>query len=330
MCGNLLVRWLVPIACVCGVAGAGEPAPGPVADANETWLVADHLVADWQFMALTTRRYNPAGPVSANKTPHRYLSFAGRVDVIDTGGLIGLSELATDAQAFDELGNPIDTTRVSQYPTRYTPLRYSTTIQLGTGYRITEIVPYEFTIDMTMERNAPFPLMLSRLEWSMSALLSDDFETIDITFAPTADWIELALGLEILVEKAIAAEGKYEYRIQARYDPNEVTYLDARDRPAGFMGRRSEAPYSWPTNIQPVPKMIVTAIDVVDANGTSLPRSGGSGGFDDSGGQRIVTRSADGFCPTCGNAAFIRHVIAFDPYDRKLQFVLENVPVPTE
>jgi len=329
MYGDLFGKWFVLLVCTYGVTAAGAPNE-PVADVNEPWIVAEHLLPDWQSMALTTRLYNPGGPASVNRTPQRSLSFAGRIHVIDAGGLIGLSELATNAKAFDEIGNPVETTRVSQYPTRYTPLRYSTAIQLGTGNRIVSVVPYEFTIEMTMVRGAPFPLMLSRLEWSMSALLSDDFEAIDIPFAPAADWIELAPGLEILVEEAIVTEGRYDYGLKARYDPNKISYLDARERPAGFTGRRSEAPYSWPTNIQPFPELIVTAIDVVDANGNGLSSSGSSGGYNDVGGQRTATHTGTGFCSQCGDAAFIRHVIAFKPYNQQLPFVLENVPVPTE
>jgi hypothetical protein len=326
MCGDLLRKSLVLVGCVCGVVTAAEPTES-VPEANEPWVVAEHLMSAWRSMALTTRYYNPgAAPVIG--TVQRSISFAGRVDVIDSSGLIGLSEVATNAKAFDELGNPIETVLASQSPRSYTPLRYSTTLQLGTGKRIISIVPFEFTIDVTMERNAAFPLMLSRLEWSMSGLLSDDFGAIDIPFARTSDWIELAPGLEVLVEEAVMSDGKYSYRMKARYDRNRISYLDARDRPAGFAGRVSERPYSWPSRA--FPEMIVTAIDVVDANGIALSRSGGSAGFSDSGDQRVATRTCSGFCSQCGNAAFIRHVIAFKPCNRELQFVLENALVPTE
>jgi hypothetical protein len=172
--------------------------------------------------------------------------------------------------------------------------------------------------------------MLSRLEWSMAALLSDAFEAVDIPFAATDDWIELVPGLEVLVEEASVSEGRYTYRMKIRYERSRVSYLDARDRPSGFIGRASDAPYSWPSDA--FPEMIVTAIDVVDAEGNSV--WGGSGsmgtgrGFDDFGDQRIVTQHGVGFCPTCDQAAFIRHIIAFEPYRRHLQFVLEDVLVP--
>jgi hypothetical protein len=85
--------------------------------------------------------------------------------------------------------------------------------------------------------------------------------------------------------------------------------------------------------------MIVTAIDVVGADGNSIWNKrmqpghislGTGSGFSDSGDQRIAMRYGSGTCSECGNAAFISHVIAFKPYNRELQFVLENVLMPTE
>lgn len=321
---------------------AVKAASEPVEDGNEPWIVAEHLAPGWRSMALTTRYYNPEEPASAEKTPQRSLSFGGQIDVIDPNGLIGLSEVAANAKAFDEVGSQIHVVGVSQqtvgypYPSHvlsYQPLRYLT--KLDAGGRTISIAPYGFSIDMSMRPNAPFPLVLSRLEWSMAALLSDVFEAVDIPFVPTADWIELVPGLEVFVEQAIVQEGKYSYRIKARYDPNKISYLDAREEPPGFTGRRHDPLYAWPS--QAFPEMIVTAIDVVDAEGNSIwnkrMQSGhisfGTGsGFSDSGYQRIAMRHGNGTCSECGNVAFLRHIIAFEPYHRELQFVLENVPVP--
>ena len=315
------------------VASEGPNVPVPPAgeDPNKTWDPVEHLAPGWQSMALTTRYYNPEDPASADKTPRRSLSFAGRIDVIDPNGLIGLSEVATDALALDVAGSELEVVRVSQSPPSYKPLKYSSTWRVDLGQRTASVVPYEFSIGMSMAPGAPFPVMLSRLEWSMAALLSDAFEAVDIPFAATDDWIELVLGLEVLVEEATVSEGRYRYRMKARYERSKISYLDARDRPSGFfIGRASDYPYSWPSDA--FPEMIVTAIDVVDAEGNSVWGGSGSmgtgGGFDDSRDQRIVTRDGVGFCSTCGKAAFIRHVIAFEPYHRELQFVLENVLVP--
>jgi len=341
MRSDLFGKWLVLVVCACGVATAGEPA----AEANEPWIAAEHLSAGWESMTLSTRLFNQEIPMDRPMVPGRSLSFGGRIEVIDPNGLIGLSLTAKNGKAFDEIGIPIQVNNKSTLPVMsgseclalgpsYQPLEYPTKLDVDTRLAIREFEPFDFAIGMSMRYNAPFPLVLSRIEWSMSALLSDHFEAFDIPFAPTADWIEVAPGLEVLVEETTVEEGKYWYRMKARYDPNRITYLDVRDEPPCFVGS-TDVSYSWPWYTYP--EMIVTALDIVDAEGNSvMSQSSGrrvlSGGSSskDSGGQRIATRQRIGTCSECGKAAFIRHIIAFKPYNHELQFVLENVPVPTE
>jgi hypothetical protein len=315
-----------------GVAGdPNEPAPP---DVNAPWDPATHLTAGWRSMKLSTELCNPAEPELSQIPPVRSLTFTGRIHVVDPNGLIGVSEVAADALAFDEAGKQLAAVRVSHDPPSYKPLRYARTIWAPTGELRISIVPYNFSIDMSMEPNAPFPVALGRLEWSTSVLLSDHFEVVDIPFVPTDDWIELTPGLEILVEKVVVQEGKYSYQMKARYDRNRVSYLDVRDRPPGRPAGREEMLYSWPS--QALPEVIVTAMDIVDAKGTSvydastgLSTRGYGGSFSDSGDQRTATRDGLGYCSACGAAAFIRHVIAFQPYSRQVRFVLQDVPVPS-
>jgi hypothetical protein len=335
MRSDLFRTWLVFVGCVCGVATAGEP-DGPVAEVNEPWVASEHLAPIWGSMTLGTQFFNPEISGGRPTVGGRSLSFGGLIYVIDANGLIGLSEVAKSAKAFGDSGNQIQVHNPSTLPVRS---GRECTVQ-GPSYKplamqwITHLDPFGFTIDMSMKYNAPFPVVLSRLEWSMSALLSDHFEAIDIPFAPTADWIELMPGLAVLVEQAVAEEGKYSCRIKARYDPNKVTYLDDRSDPPCFTGS-VDVSYSWPWRAYP--EMIVTAVDVLDVEGNSVwTQSTGyrslmnGNSFHDSSDRRIVTLHPIATCSECGKAAFIRHVIAFKPYNQELQFVLENVPVPTE
>ena len=341
MCGDLFRKWLVLVVCVCGVAAAGEPNE-LVAEANEPWIAAEHLAPGWESMTLATRLFNHEIPIDRPMPPRRSLSFGGWMYVIDPNGLIGLSEVVKSAKVFDEVGYRIQVEYTPQATTRYgpplqgpsyQPLEYRTKVDADTKLRIASPEPFNFTIDMSMGYNAPFPLALSRLEWSMSALRSDHIEAIDIPFAPTGNWTELVPGLEVLVEQATVEEGKYRYRMKTRYDPNRISYLDVRDSPPCYTGHGPDVPYSWPWHAYP--EMIVTAIDMLDAEGNSVTtqsteyRISGGTTFKDSGGQRIVTQQYTGTCSECTKAAFIRHVIAFKPYNQDLQFVLENVPVPT-
>jgi len=167
------------------------------------------------------------------------------------------------------------------------------------------------------------------VEWSMNVLLSDAFETIDIPFAAMEGWIELTPGLEILVEHAAVEDGRYDYRMQARFDPNEIVYPDYRPRTA----RGQKKGYSWPG--QTPPKAIVVGIDVLDAEGNSVHYQGSAGGHttivtgtNDSGGQLLATRTEIGVCSACGEAAFIRHTIAHEPYEQTVRLAMEDVLMP--
>jgi hypothetical protein len=344
MCGDLFRKWLVLVVCAYGAAAAGQPKE-PAAEANESWIAAKHLAPGWESMALTTRLFNPDMPPSVNKTPRRSLSFAGQIHVIDPNGLIGLEEVATHAIVFDEVGNHIQMAGTTSYGSPlYQPIRYVGTLWVPTGEVIVSIWPYSFSIDMLMGYDMPFPVTLSRLEWTMSVLLSDTFITVDIPFAATNDWVELTPGLEVLVEQAAVSEGKYNYRLKARYNPDRILYLYARDTtPLPCEPPESSYDtYTW--SGQTPPETIVTAIDVLDPNGNAIWRYsfgsrtiGGSFGFSSdtrnigsgtiSGNATII---GNGKCPDCDRAAFIRHTMALKPYTQDVQFVLENVPVPTE
>jgi hypothetical protein len=316
-----------------GVAGdPNEPTPP---DVNAPWDPAEHLAAGWRSMTLSTQLWNAAAPERSHMPPVRSLSFAGRIDVIDPNGLIGLSEVATDALAFDEAGKQLATVRVSEDPPSYQPLQYGAMMRVPGGEWEVIVEPGNFSLDLLMEPNAPFPVVLSRLEWSTAVLLSDHFEVIDIPFAPTDGWIELTPGLEILVEQAVAEEENYRYQMKARYNRSHVSYLDARPRTSGQPVRGHAVPYSWPSGA--FPEMIVTAVEVTDAAGdlvwheeiTSMFAMDAGITWQDSGVQRVASCYSHGLCSACGTAAFIRHVIAFKPYHRDVRFVLENVPVPS-
>jgi len=249
------------------------------------------------------------------------------------GGIVGVDLEVVDD---DEAGNRIlvEGTTSYGYPSMpsYQPLRYSTTLWAPTGEVTVSIRPYSFSIDMLMGYDAPFPLMLSRLEWTMSVLLSDTFITVDIPFVATTDWVELTPGLEVLVEEATVSEGKHSYRLKARYNPDKILYLYATDRTSSPSEPLGSSPDTYRWSGQTPPEVIVTAIDVLDANDNAIWRySGGTrtigGSYGSSSDTRII---GSGKCPDCDRAAFIRQTIALKPYTQDVRFVLENVPVPTE
>jgi len=312
------------------IMGAAEPTdpnmqvPAPGADPNRVWDPAAHLTAVWESVSanLASTLYNPAvNPERKPKTAERSLSIGGRVHIADSNGLVGFCWMATGALALDQNAKVIcnkpkenRTGRFYWMPTYFKKMT-------APGVLVPEIQPYPImALDVTPDANVPYPALLARVEWSMYALVSDTYKTVDVPFKMTDQWLELAPGLEILVEQGDLATDKYQYRIKSRYDAKKVSCI-----PGG-------AVHLWPGDLPP--EVIVTKIDILDPNGNSIPAqsSGGFGGSSSggtTGDQGTATSSGSGTCTICGTATTIRYTMALDAYEKEVRFVLENVPVPS-
>ncbi|MEN6575099.1 MAG: hypothetical protein ABFD90_02060 [Phycisphaerales bacterium] len=192
---------------------------------------------------------------------------------------------------------------------------------------------------MRILSRAAFPQVLNRLEWSMTALLSDAFQAVDIPFAVTDDWLELAPGLEILIEKATTTTGGYSFNSQVKYNWRKISYPNVAGPWSGPLkvsssrGSGDDDAYSW--SDESFPEMIVTSVDVLDAQGNSLWKSstGGSmissgGSWTDSGDERTLRWTVQGSCSTCDQAATIRYTLASAPYEQEVRFEMEDIVVP--
>jgi len=336
---------LIVVALVASVMPAGQPVPGtygnirimaagepndpnglpaaPAAEPHQVWDPATHLAAVWESVSanLASTLYNPdVKPGQKPKVAERSLFINGHAYVTDSNGLVGFCWIATGALARDENGKVIydkpKENRAGRFFWMPTHLRKMT----APGVFVDEIQPYPImSLDVTPDANAPYPSLLSRVEWSMYALVTDTYKTVDVPFQASDQWTELVPGLEVLVEKGTLGANKYEYRIKARYDTGKASYV-----PGG-------AVHLWPGEAPP--QAIVTRIDVLDPNGNSIPGQGGGGSASSSGSgaagnEGTGTSSGTGTCPTCGTATAIRFTLALDAYEKEVRFALENVPVP--
>jgi hypothetical protein len=217
------------------------------------------------------------------------------------------------------------------------------------GQWVSKLQPYHLTVDMPLDPNRPYPGSLSRVEWSMYALVNTESKTVDVPFSLSADRLTLTPGVEIKVEQATAESGKYQYRIATRYSRSKVLWP-----PSG-------AALSIWTH-EPTPEVIVTKIDILDPPGKSLKDAtgsssssggsspgGSSGGGAGASGSGTVGDSGDlvaataepsndlttgttsgmGSCSGCGPATTFRFTLALKPRQQQLRFILENVPVPS-
>jgi hypothetical protein len=298
---------------------------GPGSDPNQAWDPADHFAAVWASVSadLSARIYNPAlPPVLWGTRPKRLLSMTAQVTVTDSNGLVGFSRTAAGIHTLDQNGHVIP---VSQSDNDSGHLYYWFASRMtqpapGVGYTIW------FDLDSAISQ-VPYPSLLGRIEWSMYALVTQTFRTVDVPFATSNQWIELVPGLEILVGQTTLVAGKYEYHILARCDPTKVSYVPGR------------AIYLAPGDLPP--EVIVTKIDILDADGNSIPAQG-QGTFSSTSGVGTIFTSipgaayqgpggsstGSGTCPACGTATTIRYTLALKSYEKEVRFVLENVPVP--
>jgi hypothetical protein len=290
-------------------------------DPNTPWDPAAHIVATWDSLTSMSKLYNPAQ--AGAKAPERSLSLAAHVDIIDVNGLIGFDYSATGILVLDDKAGVVYSKPVPKQTCRfYWPLRYTKTMPTP-GQWVSQLQPYNLTVNMPFDANRPYPLMLSKVEWSMFALAATEIKTVDVPFQLAADWLTLAPGLEIKVEAITAESSKYEYRLATRYSHSKVIWA------AG-----GAAIALWTQD--PTPEVILTKIDVLDPAGRSIvdQASGGysgssGGGASGSGDLMTGTYGGSGTCDICGMATTLRFTLALKPAQHELRFLLENVPVPS-
>jgi hypothetical protein len=300
------------------IMAAGDPndpnaaVPSAGEDPNRTWDPAEHLVAHWESVSvnMTSLLYNPARRRdTAPEGPEWAMAVMGTIDIIDSTGLIGWSPTPTSVRAFDQDGNLVSSTVASAAPIRW--YQQPSTLRGPT--------PNLFTLRLPMEPDAIYPDMLGQVAWTLDVLVAEEYETVDLPFEPSADWVELTPGMEAMIEQAVAEEGRYQYRLKLRYDSTEVANLAA-----GTVSL-------WRDGA--LPAAAIVEVDVLDAHGRSLRElSGGNLGVSTgaTGPDALTTTTitGSGTCNTCGTATVLRCTLVFHPYEREVRFVLEDIPVP--
>jgi hypothetical protein len=180
---------------------------------------------------------------------------------------------------------------------------------------------FSLSVGIPLEADQGYPSSLSRLEWSMKALIAETFTTVDIPFEADEEWVEVVPGLEIRVNEASATEGSYIYQIQAVYDPNLVSYGTG-----GHWHFWSDE--ELPATLMMDMEMLNAAGEPVRGPNTSGGFGGGTSSHSTDEGLMEATSNGYGRCDACGDVATIRFTFALDAYEVEARLVLEDVPVP--
>jgi len=280
----------------------------------QVWDPAEHLSAHWEAVTATTRLYNPPAGSERDRSTRRWIFVDGGIDVIDANGLVGVDMRERSFMVLDQEGAEVySATREVAGVYSY---RAPDTMDMGIGFGIP---PFWFSLATPVDPNQGCPSSLSRIEWSVGVLVADNFQVVDVPFEPNDNWVELVPGLEIQVEQASVEEGRCEYRIQAMYSEEVVSYLTS---------------HSWYFRAdKALPDVVVARMDLLNAAGQSV-RDLGSGTFRNNtttrteDGLTVATGTGYGRCDTCGEVTTIRYALALAPYERQARFVLEDIPVP--
>jgi len=309
---------LIVVALCAGAAPAEQPGPNKKGafqalavadpnDPNQPWEATAHFTQHWDTVTLAFRADGES--TISNRT----VSVACVVTVTDPRGILGVSPVATGVLALDR-----DATVICdlppEYPRSYGPLRYAQTLQDDEW--VSELQPYSFSVEVPLgEPNAPGSFfMLSRVQWSMYALVTNQLKKVDLPFTPSAEWVEVTPGLQILVEEAAVSAGTYQYRLQAKCDPRRVLYAN---------GGVIETPPG-----RPVPATAVVKMEILDALGGPTEDQAAGGSFSGSREEMTGTLSGMGACDRWGAATTIRFTLGLEVCEKEIRFLLENVPVP--
>ncbi|MCF7973863.1 MAG: hypothetical protein K9N55_08615 [Phycisphaerae bacterium] len=289
------------------VFSSGQPAlTGPClaisGDANDVlWNASDYFNARWDSVALTTIAHNSVidSGVGLN-SPERILTISGRIEVIDTNDLLGLdTENSFVCQAFDQDGNEM------ALPNRVSP--FEPVYQ----WKLLNWRPREITLQLQLTPDQIVPTALARVDFYAHALFARPFVTVDMPFEVTADWVELAPGFRVLIEKAVSKDGICEYQIQQELTgpPNSYLGLSPYDELTSFILLSSPKIADLYTRDY---LFSLTLMDSEEKPTSSDREYTGSKTSYDPEGKTIMTNT--GYISDCSGIATLRYSIAVQPY----------------
>ncbi len=273
---------------------------------DPNWTPSNCFVPAWEKVTLSTKLSNPDEVSTAsgyNSTQNLSISF--NFYKADIRNLISSTDhlYTTEAKAVDDQNN------VYTYEAPSTSLLIDTT----PSYSIAPDRPAHVSINFPMDPNAGYPVRLSQVSLSFNGLFAHAIRTVKIPFQTSDQWIEILPDYSILIEQAVIEEGKFNYRIKAKYEGPD-------SRPSGHT--RSN---------KPIPQYIDLGMTFLNENGVNVRSSSGSGGFSSggSGSDSDYTFSGSGSCDACGSVTTIQFKFAVDSYVDQMSYMLNDIPVPT-
>jgi hypothetical protein len=279
------------------------------ADPNQVWNPAAHLSGDWTGVSISAR-LEPG-----MNFPSRFITVAASVSVTNSDSFLGLNQTPTAILALDPQARQVCS--IQPIPDR-TYSRPKTTWIMKGVQRVPRLDPYAVAVNIHLDPNRACPIMLSRLEWSMYALVAGMVANVDIPLQASNRWESLVPGLWVLMEKAKIAGAAYEYSLRLRYNPQQVRVMSI---PATLT-----VGGGWK-----LPTAILSGVHARNARGEVIEDQSNHGSLDtvrSDATEATGAYSGAGSCTFGNTAATIRFVLALNPYEKEARFAVTNVPIP--
>jgi hypothetical protein len=297
---------LIVTALWASLAAAGQP---DAIDPNQAWNPAAHLNADWTGVSVSARIDQDAN------VPQRFITVAASIAVTNADGLLGLNQKPTAILALDPKARQVCS--IQPVPDR-TYTRPKTSWVVKAGQRVPRLDPYAISVSIALDPNRACPILLSRLEWSMYALVAGIVANVDVRLQARNRWESLAPGLWVLVEKAKIAGAAYEYSLKLKYNPQQVRVVST--------GATLTVGGVWK-----FPTAILSGVQVRNARGEAIEDQSNYGSLDtlrSDSTEATGTYTGKGTCAPGDTAGTIRFVLALNPYEKEARFAVTNVPIP--
>jgi hypothetical protein len=294
------------------------------------WDLAKRYQVTWESVELSSSLCNPAQSDGANSgMADRSLTISVRLGILDTNDVVGLYVCPVVWEALDGNGERIPY-RLEMLPLRFEPLRWDARTANPRDW------PARLTIQLCFAPDLTLPSSVSSLKGYLHLLYAQDVVNADVPFA-VGDWIEVLPDLEIRVTDntppppgplqleyvSVSDAGERPHKT-ARYTSPLCVYVYYTVTRSKVGERVIGLGMDWP--LVPLFDYALIKTELVESQGKGVadvrfarPGFYGGGGI-------VATGS---WQQDFSNWDVIRHRIAVKPYEVKVPFVLENIPVPT-
>ncbi len=301
-------------------SGASECAGDP----NEAeWDVTDRFAFVWDSVEVSSQIFNPSYTGRRDLYEcQRKLVIVGKVHILDSNDLVGMQvNDPTVLQVIGSDGNDVAWTPPPIRPPRqYQELKYEWVLAQRLPPEPESVLqPYDVSVSFCVDPNHKPLSSLPLLQWHASALYAEDVIEVDVPFAASDDWLEVAPGVQIRVTKATVECCDYVYWTEVKHVGGIVRPFDDRLSPN-----------------EPIADYLVTRTLLLDTEGNP------AGGSDD---DRISSaiwsehiESSPLRTAICGGRlltfttrteiASIRHTIVVHPREVQVPFIVNDLPLP--